>query len=242
MKPSTKFLRIAGWVLLALAGLTMLYYVWHFTAPYNYGILDALECILFVCAPLIAGGVLFALSLDGAEKRRRAVRALLKILFGFYLFTLLAALVIMRIDFDNYAADRAFYQSHWELMTNFIPFTTIRLYIRCLIYDFIGTTIPLSNLMGNVFLFMPMALFLPCIFPSMQRFWRFLLLMLAILVAVEALQLALCCGSCDVDDVILNLFGTLSVYGLIRIPFIKRFLVRCYLWPERAAADQPDNA
>ena len=61
--------------------------------------------------------------------------------------------------------------------------------------------------------------------------------MTAILTAVEALQFVLCCGSCDVDDVILNLSGTLIVYGLIRIPVINRLVKRLYLWQESAPLD-----
>ena len=53
-----------------------------------------------------------------------------------------------------------------------------------------------------------------------------LMLMVAILVAVEALQLALCCGSCDIDDVILNLLGTLPAYGLTMAPRVRGLLER----------------
>jgi glycopeptide antibiotics resistance protein len=50
--------------------------------------------------------------------------------------------------------------------------------------------IPLSNLFGNIMLFMPMAVFLPCLFRSMQKLWLFALTMLLLLVAIEALQTA----------------------------------------------------
>ena len=62
-------------------------------------------------------------------------------------------------------------------------------------------------------LFMPMAVFLPCLFRPMQKLWLFALTMFLLLVAVEALQLLLACGSCDIDDVLLNLVGTLIVFG-----------------------------
>lgn len=184
--------------------------------------------IVSVGAPVTVGTVFLCQS-QPENKRRAIVRTVMGALFGFYLLVLLWALVIVRIDFANYAADRAFYLNNWELMTNFVPLTTIRLYVRCLMYDFIGTAIPVSNLMGNVFLFMPMAVFLPCLFPSMQTFWRFLVFMCAILAAVEALQLVLCCGSCDIDDVILNLSGTLLLFGVLKIPAIQTVLQKLYL-------------
>jgi glycopeptide antibiotics resistance protein len=123
-----------------------------------------------------------------------------------------------------------------DLMTNFVPFETITLYLRCLRYNYIGMAIPMTNLFGNFMLFMPMALLLPCLFSSMRTWWRFCLLMPLMLLAVEGLQLILCCGSCDVDDVILNLSGTLLVYFLIRIPAITRLLEKLYLMPPKAAA------
>lgn len=191
-----------------------------------------LYCVLFICVPLACGTWLVARTLPDAAGRTRLLRIVLWGLFAFYLAALCAVLFIGRIDLAQYAKERAFYLQNKELVTNFIPFETIRLYIRCLIYGYIGVGIPFDNLMGNVLLFMPMAFLLPCLFPSMRRFWRFFALMLAVLVAVEALQFVLCCGSCDVDDVLLNLAGTLLVYGLLRIPAIDRLLRRLYLLRE----------
>jgi glycopeptide antibiotics resistance protein len=81
-------------------------------------------------------------------------------------------------------------------------------------------------------LFMPMAVFLPCLFRPMRKFWVFALVMGILLVAVEALQLLLRCGSCDVDDVLLNFVGTLVVYGVLKIPAVNRLLERLYLMPQ----------
>ncbi len=94
----------------------------------------------------------------------------------------------------------------------------MRLYLNAIRYDYIGMEIPLSNLVGNAMLFMPMAVFLPCLFRPMRRLWLFALTMALVLVAVEALQLLLACGSCDVDDVLLNLTGTLIVFGVLKLP------------------------
>ena len=224
--------RVAGGAFLALAALTMLYYVPALLLAGVNSVRPMLLCIAVICAPLALGTFLLCSALPDAAARARRVRTVLWVLFGFYLCAMFAVLFFARIDFAEYAAARAFYLNNRELMTNFVPFETIRLYIRCLIYDFIGVGIPFDNLMGNVLLFMPMALFLPCLFPSMRKFWRFLVLVVALLVAVEALQFVLCCGSCDIDDVILNLAGTLLVYGVIRIPAVNRLLRRAHIWQE----------
>jgi len=148
---------------------------------------------------------------------------------------LLGALIISRVDYQTFAQTRAAYWEHFDLMTNFRPLETVRLYINAIKYDYIGMEIPLSNLVGNTMLFMPMAVFLPCLFRPMQRLWLFALTMFLLLLAVEALQLLLACGSCDIDDVLLNLAGTLIVFGILKIPFVRRLLERLYLMPERIA-------
>ena len=75
------------------------------------------------------------------------------------------------------------------------------------------------------------------LFPALRRFWRFLALLLAVLLAVEAIQMALRCGSCDVDDVLLNLIGATTAYFAIRIPPVARWLRRrYYLWESGMAA------
>lgn len=239
-----KLLRVFGWTLIALATLTMLWNAYNMFVGGINTIRPALVCILTVCVPLTLGTASFALSSSDVAYRKKTVRTALTTLFVFYIVAMAAVLFFARIGLDDYPAQRAFYRANYELMTNFVPLSTIRLYVRCLRYDFIGTTIPLSNLMGNVLLFMPMAFFLPCLFPTMRTAWKFILLMTLLLAAVEAMQLILCCGSCDIDDVLLNLLGTLLLYGVMRLPPVRRLLTRWYLLPaedkpEPAATDEP---
>ena len=69
----------------------------------------------------------------------------------------------------------------------------------------------------NFLLFLPMGAMLPLLYPSMRRTWRFVLLQTLLLLAVESAQLILRCGSCDIDDVILNLAGALAGYLAARL-------------------------
>lgn len=64
------------------------------------------------------------------------------------------------------------------------------------------------NLAGNVIMFVPLGCLTPCIWGKLQKFWRHFLYMVLIIVCVEVLQLFTLLGSCDVDDLILNLVGT----------------------------------
>ena len=209
---------------------------WQLFLIYTSGmrhVVHGLLLIVGVCAQLFLGTYLYAAALPEFEARR-AVRRVLFLLFGFYLAALVGALIVSRVDYATFRETNVAYWKNFELMTNFNPLETVRLYINAIKYNYIGMEIPLSNLFGNMLLFMPMAVFLPCLFRPMQRLWLFALTMIFVLVAVEVLQLALACGSCDVDDVLLNLAGTLIVYGLIKIPALQRLLARLYLLPEGA--------
>ena len=68
------------------------------------------------------------------------------------------------------------------------------------------------NLAGNVVMFLPLGYLTPCIWGKVQKFrWHFLYMVLIIL-GIEVLQLFTLLGSCDVDDLILNLVGTTLGY------------------------------
>ncbi len=223
MENRARLNRIFGIALLAAALVVM---GWQLALIYISGmrhVLHGLLLILAVCGPLALGTHLLARSFSAEADRPRAVGT-----------TLVGALIVSRVDVLHFAESRADYWDNFDLMTNFRPFETVRLYLNAIRYDYIGMEIPLSNLVGNAMLFMPMAVFLPCLFRPMRRLWLFALTMALVRVAVEALQLLLACGSCDVDDVLLNLTGTLIVFGVLKLPPVKRLLVRTRLMPEAA--------
>lgn len=64
------------------------------------------------------------------------------------------------------------------------------------------------NLMGNVAMFVPLGFFVPWIWPWWGKIWRHLFLMAGIILCVELSQYVLYLGTCDVDDLLLNVAGT----------------------------------
>ncbi len=227
-------------ILLLCAALAVM--LWQLFMIYTSGmrhVLHGLLLIAAVCAPLFFGTWLLTRAMPEKADRRRAVRFALFALFAFYCAVLAGALIVSRVDYANFAQSRADYLADFDRMTNFIPLETVRLYLNAIKYDYIGMEIPLSNLVGNAMLFMPMAVFLPCLFRPMRRFWIFVLTMALVLVAVEAAQFLLACGSCDIDDVLLNLAGTLIVFGILKIPALQRLMRRLYLLPEEAVKPEP---
>ena len=228
-----------GILLLALASCVML---WQLVSIYLFGmrhVLHGLLLVFGVCVPLFLGVFLLTRTME-VPQRRRMVRVALFTLFVFYCAALFGALIVSRVDYANFERAQADYRQNFDRMTNFNPLETIRLYLNAIKYDYIGMEIPLSNLAGNALLIMPMAVFLPCLFRPMRNLWLFLLTVMLVFAAVEALQLLLACGSCDVDDVLLNLTGTLIVFGILKIPALQRLLRRLYLLPDDLKSPEPD--
>lgn len=109
---------------------------------------------------------------------------------------------------------------------NLRPFRTIRLFTRLLVppvREYL-VRIAIRNLLGNIFLFTPLGIFLPVLFPPLRKFFRTMLSVTVIISAIELCQLALMVGSCDIDDLILNVFGASIGYGLYALSafFTKR--------------------
>lgn len=94
---------------------------------------------------------------------------------------------------------------------NLTPFATLRLYVRMLLQSSNGALVrhAFVNLAGNVIMFVPLGVFLPVIWKRLRSFWRFLLTSASLILLVEVLQYVTGLGSCDIDDLILNLPGTM---------------------------------
>lgn len=111
------------------------------------------------------------------------------------------------------------YWDHVRQHTNLTPFHTISLYWRLLVNPVrpLLTQLAIYNLAGNILLFLPMGALLPTLFLGLRHFWKTLLLVTGIITLAEICQVLFLTGSCDVDDVILNLSGTALGYPLYRI-------------------------
>ncbi len=121
-----------------------------------------------------------------------------KLLFVLYCVLMLWLLFGQRMDNDSLR----------ELQLQ--PFRTLRLFWQALTTSQYPAMRwhALVNLLGNVAMFVPLGLLVPWIWQRWRKFWRHILLMTAVIVAVELSQFALGLGSCDIDDLILNLVGT----------------------------------
>ena len=110
---------------------------------------------------------------------------------------------------------------YWDQLLpnlNLTPFRTLRLFFG-LLRDhrpYLVRT-ALINLLGNVVMFVPLGLFLPLIFTRLRKLWRTLFTVTLLIAVVEIAQLFTLLGSCDVDDLILNLLGAALGYGIYNL-------------------------
>lgn len=108
--------------------------------------------------------------------------------------------------------------SYWEQLQKqlvYRPFETIRRFMWVLRHSENPVQIrnAVVNLAGNVVMFVPLGFLTPCIWRRVGKFGWHLLAMTLTIAAIELLQLVTLLGSCDVDDLILNLVGTTLGFG-----------------------------
>ena len=148
----------------------------------------------------------------------RTIKAILGAAFALYGVIMLWLLFGQRLGADIPG-------TYWERLQdniNLIPFFTIREFLHTaqqtanpylLRHAFI-------NLAGNVVMFVPLGFFPPCLWESLRGFGRCLLFSAASIVVIEIIQLFTLLGSCDVDDLLLNMVGVAIGYGLYRYFFL----------------------
>ena len=113
------------------------------------------------------------------------------------------------VTFSNY------FHTHF----NPVPLRTIRRFSRLLrppVRPFL-LRIAVRNLLGNIVLFIPLGYFLPALSSSLRKFYLTFLAVTIIITTIELTQLFFMVGTCDIDDLILNLLGASLGYGLFRL-------------------------
>jgi hypothetical protein len=78
-----------------------------------------------------------------------------------------------------------------------------------------------GNILGNIYLFVPLGLLLPLVYRRANNIWTMLFISLFLSLFFEAAQYTLASGSSDIDDVILNTMGGIS--GLLILRLIRIF-------------------
>lgn len=145
----------------------------------------------------------------------RKVKTVFKICFVMYVILMLWLLFGQRMGRDLFG-------TYWEVFEsniNLAPFRTIRGFMNMVNSTDYGYAFRHSviNLAGNVIMFVPLGFFIPCIFTKHNTFGRCMLLCAISIIVIELLQLFTLLGSCDIDDLILNMIGTAIGYMIYRL-------------------------
>ncbi|GAB2044653.1 hypothetical protein AGATL06_11500 [Agathobaculum sp. TL06] len=167
---------------------------------------------------LLLGAALFYGVPAGARAKRRHDYMLL--LFWYYLWVLANVLF-----FDN-AFGRGFHTGADLGAVNLEPLRTIKNYLIAYGYGNISLRLVVLNLLGNLAAFAPMGVFLPALFRWQRSIFFFTATLTLGVTAVEVAQVYTGAGSCDVDDLILNLAGALIVFVLCRITPLWKHICR----------------
>lgn len=177
-------------------------------------------------ALLLGTALFYGVPADARAKRRHDYMLLL---FWYYLWVLANVLF-----FDN-AFGRGFHAGADLGAVNLEPLRTIKNYLIAYGYGNISLRLVVLNLLGNLAAFAPMGVFLPALFRWQRSIFFFTATLTLGITAVEVAQVYTGAGSCDVDDLILNLAGALIVFVLCRITPIWKQLCRVNPRPQKEA-------
>ena len=182
--------------------------------------------LTLTCLSLYLGSLLMGITLE-KNKKDTLMRTTNWIFFAVYII-LLSTLVLFDQMFGRqissiFLLSGRELQLHLTHTVNIVPFKEIWRYVAGFINNSMNLNIIITNLLGNLVAFTPFALFLPML-TRINTFKRFFITILLITLGVEILQLVTMSGSCDIDDVILNVGGALIMYMILQIPCIKRFI------------------
>lgn len=135
-------------------------------------------------------------------------------LFIIYMLLLSAYILFIRMhaDPENYISIKHIKTSINEGLqkANMKPFKTIKLMYKG---RHIDTGFQYRNLGGNLLGFVPMGIFLPLLFKRLRSFAAVIIIVFAVSLTYECIQLCTGLGVFDVDDLILNTAG--GIIGFI---------------------------
>ena len=140
-------------------------------------------------------------------QKEKNTRSLMSLFFAYYI------IILVCLTFFNGYSDRL---SHFSLESHFLkrkllPFSTFKEIItRKSSFNFI-----MSNLLGNVFSFMPLSWFMAFFFEKMRKPAFFIPFLFITVFLLETTQGFFCLGEFDTDDIILNFTGAAFAYLLI---------------------------
>ena len=189
---------------------------------------------LIVCVLLV---LILAFSYNAARLHLRRIPdreakeikiKVMKLLLAFYLLIYLHLLISFTLGSTYFYRPSSFafanqdeFAFYLKQRTNFIPFYTIKNAFANALESHSYYYL-LVNVGGNILALMPMGLFLPILFKEQRRPVIFIITVTLIVALIECMQMLFLMGSCDVDDLILNVLGAVIMFLLMKISYIRK--------------------
>ncbi len=157
---------------------------------------------------------------------KKLIKVILGLSFIFYLFALIMLLFVgvMFVGIRGHLWTDISLLEYLKGSSNFVPFKTISTYIQALFDRSMNIDIPIKNLVGNLFMFLPMGIYLPFFIVKMNKVGIFTISIVILLFFIEAIQLVTRRGSFDIDDFILNTFGALIGFAIWKSNLVQKLL------------------
>jgi glycopeptide antibiotics resistance protein len=150
------------------------------------------------------------------------------ILWGTFLVYCFFIIIILFLSSRGYWSNMTLIE-YMKRFSNFVPLKTIWGYVQGITKHTMNLDIPIKNIFGNLLMFLPMGLYLPCLFKEFRSFGHLFLGILILLISVEVLQMLLRRGSFDIDDLILNITGAMIGFVIWKNRFIQKLSYKMYL-------------
>lgn len=183
-----------------------------------------------ICLCSYSGTLLFSRNVEEQTKTKLIKRTFV---FYFILYIFLLFNLVMLDDFFGRASmgviwnfDPRYLDSFLMNRVNLIPFRTVLEYLNSFSIPFHTKII---NLLGNTLAFAPFGFFAHVILNKKPSLLKFTLLMVSASLLIEVIQLIFLVGSCDIDDIILNVLGAVFSYLIFKTKTCKKIIRRITL-------------
>ena len=134
-----------------------------------------------------------------------------------------------RNGINIFSLDKDMVKEYMNSSFNIIPFKTIKLYFNSYNGGYLSKSLFLYNIIGNLCALMPLSFFLPLLFKKQNNIIIFILTIILIVIGIESMQFLTLSGSCDIDDLILNLSGSLVLYLILKIKPINKVIRKTFI-------------
>lgn len=154
------------------------------------------------------------------SKMKKIIKVILNISFIFYLSALV---YLLFLGSRGYFWPEISLIEYLKYSSNFVPFKTISTYIMAMFDGSMNMDIPIKNLFGNLFMFLPMGIYLPYYTKKLSKLFTYSISMTLLLFLIELIQLITRLGSFDIDDFILNMFGALMGFCICNTKVVQKY-------------------